>query len=71
MDDVKMEAPPNDFTIAPNSWGDKKIKLKNKFNQLNDDDLYFMDGKEGDLLVRLQAKLNKSEAEVKKLINAL
>ncbi len=71
MDTVKMDLPLPEFKIAPNTWGHKKIKLKNKFGHLNDDDLYFEEGKEKEMTARLQAKLGKSEAEVQKLINAL
>jgi uncharacterized protein YjbJ (UPF0337 family) len=71
MDDVKTSAPPNPFTIPPNTWGDKKTKLKNKFSQLNDDDLQFVDGKESELTARLQSKLGKSQEEVQKLISEI
>lgn len=66
-----MDAPLPEFKIAPNTWGHKKIKLKNKFGQLNDDDLFFEYGKEKELTDRLRAKLGKSEAEIHLLINAL
>ncbi|MFZ1692466.1 MAG: hypothetical protein WAT74_04625 [Flavobacteriales bacterium] len=71
MDTVKSDVKSPEFKIAPNSWGDKKIKLKNKFGQLNDADLHYDEGKEGELIVRLANKLNKSEAEVHLLINGL
>ncbi len=72
METVKTaEVPTTEFKIAPNSWGDKKTKLKNKFIQLNDADLHYDEGKESELTARLQAKLNKSEAEVQKLITEL
>lgn len=72
METVKTPAAPaTTFKIAPNSWGDKKTKLKNKYVQLNDADLHFDEGQESELTGRLQTKLNKSEAEVQKLINEL
>ena len=75
MDTVKTEVTPQVtpilFKIAPNTWGDKKTKLKNKFTQLNDADLHFDEGKESELTGRLQTKLNKSEVEVQELITAL
>lgn len=71
METVKTENPTTTFMIAPNSWGDKKIKLKNKFAQLNDADLHYEEGKENELTARLQTKLNKSEADVQKLITEL
>jgi hypothetical protein len=70
METVKTDNP-TAFKIAPNTWGDKKIKLKNKYIQLNDADLHFDAGKENELTSRLQTKLNKSEAEVQKLIAEL
>ena len=71
MDTVKTNIPTSPFTITPNTWGDKKTKLKNKFGQLNDADLHYEEGKENELTARLQTKLNKSEAEVQKLITEL
>lgn len=71
MEIAKTDNPTNTFKIAPNTWGDKKIKLKNKFSQLNDDDLQFEEGKEGELSARLQTRLNKSAADVQKLITEL
>ncbi|MBK7084213.1 MAG: general stress protein CsbD [Flavobacteriales bacterium] len=62
---------PATFKIAPNTWGEKKFKLKNKFGHLNDDDLHFENGKEQEMIGSLCAKLNKSAAEMHALINAL
>ncbi|HEX2617049.1 MAG TPA: hypothetical protein VHL57_05860 [Flavobacteriales bacterium] len=64
-------APNSPFKITAGTWGDKKTKLKNKFSQLNDTDLNFEEGKENELTSRLQTKLNKSEADVQKLITEL
>ncbi len=71
MDTVKTDVASNPFKITANTWGDKKTKLKNKFSQLSDADLHFVEGKESDLTSRLQTKLGKSEAEVQKLITEL
>ena len=71
MEPVKADLLLPEFKIAPNSWGDKKFKLKNRFGFLNDIDLFFEEGKEKEMTGRLQAKLGKSEAEVHLLINAL
>lgn len=71
MDTVNMELSLPEFKIAPNSWGDKKFKLRNKFGHLSDFDLYFEEGKEHEMTARLQAKLGKTEAEIQELINAL
>jgi hypothetical protein len=71
MDTVKPNNPTSPFKITANSWGDKKTKLRNTFSQLNDTDLQFEEGKESELTARLQTKLNKSEADVQKLITEL
>ena len=45
-----------------------KGKLKQKFALLNKDDLLLADGKQEELLGRLQAKLGKTKEEVCKII---
>jgi uncharacterized protein YjbJ (UPF0337 family) len=42
-------------------WNEVKGKLKQKYGQLTDDDLSFAEGKEDELLGRLQKKLGKSK----------
>jgi uncharacterized protein YjbJ (UPF0337 family) len=42
-------------------WNGVKGKLKQKYGQLTDDDLSFAEGKEDELLGRLQKKLGKSK----------
>ena len=42
------------------SWNEVKGKLKQKYGQLTDDDLSFAEGKEDELLGRLQRRLGKS-----------
>lgn len=71
MDKPLTEITPSDFNIIPGTWGHKKFKLKNKFGQLNDDDLFFAEGKEGELIARLHARLNMTELEVQRMITAL
>jgi uncharacterized protein YjbJ (UPF0337 family) len=50
------------------TWNEKKGKLKQKYGDLTDDDLTFSQGKEDELIGRLQQKLGKSKEEVKKII---
>ena len=54
------------------SWNELKGKLKQKYGQLTDNDLSFAEGKEDELLGRLQRKLGKSkgklEAELRLLV---
>jgi uncharacterized protein YjbJ (UPF0337 family) len=53
------------------SWQENAGKLKEKFGILTDDDLLFTEGKEEELLGRLQKKLGKSKEEVRTLISKL
>jgi len=48
-----------------------KGKLKQKYGQLTDDDLTFAEGKEDELLGRLQQKLGKSKEDLRKEIEGL
>ena len=50
------------------SWNEVKGKLKQKYAQLTDDDLLFSEGKDDELLGRLQAKLGQTKEEVRKAI---
>ena len=47
------------------SWNEVKGKLKQKYGQLTDDDLAFVEGKEDELLGRLQKRLGKSKDELR------
>jgi len=49
-------------------WNQVKGKLKQKFGQLTDDDLLYEQGKEDELLGRLQKKLGKTKAEIEALL---
>ena len=53
------------------SWNELKGKLKQQYGNLTDDDLVFSEGKEDDLLGRLQKKLGKSKDEVRQMIEKL
>lgn len=46
-----------------------KGKLKEEYGQLTDNDLAYIEGKEEQLLGRLQLKLGKSKEEVKEMID--
>jgi uncharacterized protein YjbJ (UPF0337 family) len=47
------------------NWNETKGKLKQKYGQLTDDDLMFADGKEDELLGRLQKRLGKTKDELR------
>jgi uncharacterized protein YjbJ (UPF0337 family) len=53
------------------SWNELKGKLKQQYGNLTDDDLVFAEGKEDELLGRLQKKLGKSKDEVRQMIEKL
>jgi uncharacterized protein YjbJ (UPF0337 family) len=57
----------NTFTIKGN-WNEIAGKLKQQFANLTDDDLLLKQGKEEELLGRLQQKLGKTKSELRKLI---
>jgi uncharacterized protein YjbJ (UPF0337 family) len=50
------------------NWNEIKGKLKQKYAELTDDDLTFAEGKEDELLGRLQQRLGKSKDEVRRAI---
>lgn len=51
------------------NWNEVKGKLKQRFAQLTDDDLLYMEGKEEELLGRLQQRLGKTRAEIEDILN--
>ncbi len=50
------------------NWNEIKGKLKQKFADLTDDDLMFAEGKEDELVGRLQQRLGKSEEDIRRAI---
>ena len=53
------------------SWNETKGKLKQKFALLTDSDLLLVEGKQDEMLGRLQTKLGKTKAEIQKVISDL
>jgi len=53
------------------SWNEVKGKLKQKYGQLTDNDLAFAEGKDEELLGRLQNRLGKSKDELRREIEDL
>jgi uncharacterized protein YjbJ (UPF0337 family) len=47
------------------TWNEVKGKLKQKYGQLTDDDLAFAEGKEDELLGRLQKRLGRTQDEIR------
>ena len=52
-------------------WNEIKGKLKQSYGNLTDDDLVFAEGKDDELVGRLQKKLGKSKEEVRQMIEKL
>jgi uncharacterized protein YjbJ (UPF0337 family) len=59
------------ITELKGNWNEIKGKLKQKFAILTEDDLLLVEGKQDEMLGRLQAKLGKTNEEVLKLISEL
>ena len=53
------------------SWNEVKGKLKQRYGQLTDDDLAFAEGKDDELLGRLEQKLGKTKEELRMEIESL
>ncbi len=53
------------------NWNETKGKLKQKWGKLTDDDLDYAEGKEDELLGRIQKKTGETKDSVKKFIDGL
>jgi uncharacterized protein YjbJ (UPF0337 family) len=53
------------------NWNEVKGKLKQKYGELTDDDLVYVEGKEDELYGRLQKKLGKKKEEIASEIKRL
>jgi uncharacterized protein YjbJ (UPF0337 family) len=53
------------------NWNEVAGKIKQKYADLTDDDLLFVQGKEEELLGRLQKKLGKTKDEILHLIEKM
>jgi uncharacterized protein YjbJ (UPF0337 family) len=53
------------------NWDELKGKLKQKYAKLTDDDLLFIEGKENELLGRLEKKLGQTKEEIRNAIEKL
>jgi uncharacterized protein YjbJ (UPF0337 family) len=50
------------------NWNVVKGKLKQKYGQLTDDDLAYVEGKENELTGRIQNRLGKTKEDVEKML---
>ncbi len=53
------------------TWNETKGKLKQKYADLTDDDLLFEEGKEDELLGRLQKKVGQTKEQIRDTIAGL
>lgn len=53
------------------NWNIMKGKLKQEYGELTDDDLQYVEGKEDELIGRIQKKTGQTKEEVKNFINRL
>lgn len=58
-------------TEIKGDWNIIKGKLKQKFALLTDSDVLLTEGKQDELIGRIQVKLGKTKEEVKKIISEL
>ena len=83
---LKRTCQPADRVIKPNlkqenmsafsdqlsgNWNQIKGELKQEYGQLTDNDLAYEEGKEDELLGRLQQKLGKTNQEIKSFIDSI
>lgn len=53
------------------NWNEIKGKLKQKYGQLTDDDLIYVEGKEDELFGRIQKRTGQTIGEIKREMNNL
>jgi uncharacterized protein YjbJ (UPF0337 family) len=58
-------------TELQGNWNETKGKLKQKFAMLTDSDMLLVEGKQDEMIGRLQVKLGKTKEEIHKLISQL
>ena len=59
------------LTEIKGNWNELKGKLKQQYAQLTDDDLLYIEGKQDEMIGRLQIKLGKSREEIDKMISSI
>lgn len=57
--------------IIKGNWNEIKGKIKQKYADLTDDDLLYVEGKEDELLGRLEQKTGKAKNELRDFIDKL
>ena len=59
------------LTELTGNWNEMKGKLKQQFAVLTDDDLLLVEGKQDEMIGKIQIKLGKTKAELHKIISEL
>lgn len=59
------------LTELKGNWNETKGKLKQQFANLTDNDVLLVEGKQDELIGRLQVKLGKTKEEIHTLIAGL
>ena len=70
MENVKEQKAEETFKMR-GDWNDQSKQLKAKFSQLTDEDLKFAEGKENDLLQRVETRLSKTREEILSIIKKI
>ena len=55
-------------TEQKGNWKRQKERLKQKFDSLTDDDLFFEAGEEEEMMKKLEQKLGKTKKEIQQII---
>lgn len=58
-------------TIIQGYWNEKKEKIKQRFPCISDQDINFYEGKEKEMMEKLEYKLEITKLELAKIIEAL
>ena len=59
------------LTELKGSWNETKGRLKQQYAMLTDNDLLLVEGKQDELIGRLQTKMGKTKEEIQKIISEL
>ncbi|MDB6135562.1 MAG: hypothetical protein JWM59_3805 [Verrucomicrobiales bacterium] len=68
--DAVVSTPSANKLKVKGDWNSAKGKLKQKYAELTDDDLLYVEGKEDELYGRLQKRLGKSREEVEQILQS-
>jgi uncharacterized protein YjbJ (UPF0337 family) len=58
-------------TEIKSKWEIQKAKLKQRFADLTDNDLMYLEGKKDEMLGKLEVKLGKTKEEIRKILDKI